>query len=223
MKAVVVFSGGQDSTTCLFEAIRRHGRAEVHALSFDYGQRHATELQAARDIADLARVGHTVLELPFFAEIGASALTDDTIDVDGSGGMEDEHADGGRLPTTFVPGRNMIMLGIGAAFAVSKGATSLWTGVSAEDYSGYPDCRGSFLDAMAHVVAQAMPSSANVHFVAPLLSRSKADTVRMAAELGTDCMDALGLSITCYHGKNPGCGECPSCVLRAKGFEEAGR
>lgn len=219
--AVVLLSGGQDSTTCLYSAIAEHGAARVVAVSVGYGQRHAAELDAAQRIAALAGVQHITLDTTVLAQLGDSALVTDAR-IDGDGGREDNEAPGG-LPTSFVPGRNMIMLAFAAAVAVKYDARRIYTGVCQTDFSGYPDCRREFVDAMERAATLAMPSSCGpIKIITPLMYLTKAETVKLARELGDACWTALGMSLTCYHGKRPGCGVCPACELRAKGFAEAG-
>lgn len=218
--AVVLLSGGQDSTTCLFWAMRTFDL--VHAISFQYGQRHAAELEVARKIAEIAGVASwKVLDVTALSQIGGSSLVGPG-EIRASGGMIDEEAPQG-LPTSFVPGRNLVFLGLAASYAVQVGARTVVIGVSQTDYSGYPDCRESFIDAVQEAVNRAMPSSfGEIKIETPLIARNKSATVMLAQELGEDCWQALGLSITCYEGHRPGCGKCPACVLRAVGFREAG-
>lgn len=210
-KAIVVFSGGQDSTTCLYWAINRFGVENVSALTFDYGQRHRIELRSAAAIASLAGIEHTVLPIDTFTALGGNALTGD-IDV------ATGNAPGEALPNTFVPGRNLIFLTFAAAHAWARGARHLVTGVAQTDYSGYPDCREHTLKALEQALRLGMESDVIIHM--PLMHQSKAETVRLAAALGA--MEALGLSHTCYNGCKPPCGKCQACILRAKGFAEAG-
>jgi 7-cyano-7-deazaguanine synthase len=217
-KCVVLLSGGQDSTTCLFWAKREFG--DVLALSIAYGQRHVAELDAARKIAALAGAQHVEVALPVFSGLTDSALTGSR-DIQAAGGYGDAQAPGG-LPTTFVPGRNLLFISVAAAHAVAAGARDIVTGVCQTDYSGYPDCRREFVDSLEHTLGLAMPSDCGPFQVyTPLMRLTKAETVHLAREL-PGCWDALQYSVTCYHGKRPGCGECPACVLRAKGFAEAG-
>ncbi len=225
-KAIVLFSGGQDSTTCLYWAKKRFD--EVHTLSISYGQRHRSELLAAKEIRHRAGIPHAnvhIVETSMFKELGDSALISRTVDpseIRGEGGRVDAEMPQG-LPTSFVPGRNLFFLAAAGALAVKLGIKHIVTGVCQTDYSGYPDCRREFIDAMAATLDLAMPSSAGPFLIhTPLMYLTKADTVRLAVELGVECMNALGASITCYEGEYPGCGECPACVLRAKGFAEAG-
>lgn len=218
--AVVLLSGGQDSTTCLFHAKKTWD--EVHAVTFRYGQRHASEIEAARQIADLADVASwKVLDVEALAQVGGSSLVDDG-EIRASGGMADAEAPDG-LPTTFVPARNAVFLALAAGHAARVGAGHVVIGVSEADYSGYPDCREPFVEAMEKALRHAMPSSVGgIAVQAPLMGRDKRATVLLARELGDECWEALGLSVTCYEGRRPGCGRCPACELRAAGFRAAG-
>ena len=217
---VVLFSGGQDSTTCLYLAIRDVGAENVLALTVDYGQRHAVELQSAKAIARLAKVKHIVTsQIDLSGVNDRNALTAKGV-IKPSGGLADNEAPGG-LPTTFVPLRNPLLLTIAAMAAANVGAEFVYTGVCQQDYSGYPDCRDSFVDAFNAMLAAALPSSVKTYVVAPLMFTTKADTVKLARSL-PGCWDALALSHTCYRGLRPACMQCPACELRQKGFEEAG-
>lgn len=213
-KALVVLSGGQDSTTCLYWALREFGAANVEAVTFDYGQRHRVELDCARKIAQLAGVRQTVLPIDTFAAIGGNALTDDSIAPE-DGARDDADT---ALPNTFVPGRNLVFLSFAAALAYTRGIEHVVTGVAQTDYSGYPDCRENTLKALELALRLGMDSRVTLH--APLMFMSKADTVRLAQDVGA--MDAMAWSHTCYNGEVPPCGRCASCELRAKGFAEAG-
>jgi 7-cyano-7-deazaguanine synthase len=219
--AVVVLSGGQDSTTCLYWALARY--AKVTAVTFDYGQRHSPEIQAAVSIATRADVDHHILSLKgVLGSLGDSALVGTKGDIQGSGGIPDYAMPQG-LPTSFVPGRNLLMLSAAASLAVKVGARHLVTGVCQTDYSGYPDCRREFIDALETALDKAMPSSAGPFTIqTPLMEMTKGQTVQLAADL-PGCWDALALTVTCYHGKRPGCGTCPACDLRIKGFAAAGK
>lgn len=213
-KALVVLSGGQDSTTCLYWAMREFGAANVEAVTFDYGQRHRVELDCARKIAQLAGVRQTVLPIDTFAAIGGNALTDDSIAPE-EGARDDADT---ALPNTFVPGRNLVFLSFAAALAYTRSIEHVVTGVAQTDYSGYPDCRENTLKALELALRLGMDSRVTLH--TPLMFMSKADTVRLAQDVGA--MDAMAWSHTCYNGEVPPCGRCASCELRAKGFAEAG-
>ncbi len=229
-KAIVLLSGGQDSTTALYWALQNFDYVE--AVSFDYGQRHGAELSAAMKIFDLVldegRIDrHWRLDIPALFELNDSALVrhragpEGASDVAASGGYGDREAAGG-LPTSFVPGRNLLMLSLAAARAVKSGIHSIVTGVCQTDYSGYPDCRREFIDSLERTLGLAMPSSCGpFRILTPLMHLTKAETVRLARRL-PGCWKALALTVTCYEGKRPGCGACPACELRAKGFAEAG-
>ena len=213
-KALVVLSGGQDSTTCLFWALREFGAANVEAVTFDYGQRHRIELDAARKVAELAGVRQTQLPIDTFAAIGGNALTDDSIAPE-QGARDDSDS---TIPNTFVPGRNLIFLSFAAAFAYTRGIEHVVTGVAQTDYSGYPDCRENTLKALELALRLGMDSRVTLH--TPLMFMSKAETVQLAQEVGA--MGAMAWSHTCYNGEVPPCGHCAACELRAKGFLEAG-
>lgn len=213
-KALVVLSGGQDSTTCLYWALQRFGAANVEAVTFDYGQRHRVELDSARTIAALAGVPHTVLPIDTFAAIGGNALTDASITPEQGARADDDT----ELPNTFVPGRNLIFLSFAAAFGYTRGARHLVTGVAQTDYSGYPDCRENTLKALELALRLGLDSRVELH--TPLMYLSKAETVQLAERVGA--LAALAWSHTCYNGEQPPCGHCAACELRAKGFSEAG-
>lgn len=221
-KSLVLLSGGQDSTTCLYWAKHQLKVDEVHALTVLYGQRHASELEAARLIAiEAGCTTHASVVLsPLF--VGSeSALVDHSKELRGDGGMADREMPNG-LPTSFVPGRNLLFVAAAIARAGAIGASSIVTGVCQTDYSGYPDCRAEFIQAMQRAVDAAWPSGVDAPAIyTPLMHLSKSETVALANGL-PGCMEALSKSITCYHGKHPGCMTCPACVLRQKGFNDAG-
>ena len=208
-KAVVVFSGGQDSTTCLYWAKREY--KEVIVLTFDYGQRHRIELDCARQIATMADVPQVVLPVNTFENLAGNALIDSSMKVQDTV-SEDE------LPNTFVPARNIIFLSFAAAFAYQRSFQTIVTGVSQADYSNYPDCRDETMQSLQQTLCLGLDSP--VHIETPLMHLSKAATVKLALECGA--MEALAYSHTCYQGMIPPCMSCPSCLLRQKGFEEAG-
>ena len=210
-KALVVLSGGQDSTTCLYWAIDRFGVDGVSSLTFDYGQKHRVELECAEKIAELAGVENTVLPIDTFRVLGGNALTDK---MDVKPGVDPDT----QLPNTFVPGRNLVFLTYAAAFAYQRNISNLVTGVAQTDYSGYPDCRNETIESLQQSIRLGMESDISIH--TPLMWLSKAETVKLAEQLGA--LEALAYSHTCYNGQQPPCGECEACRLRAKGFEEAG-
>ncbi len=211
-KALVVLSGGQDSTTCLYWAIDRFGADNVCSVTFDYGQRHRIELACAREIARFADVPNDILPIDTFRALGGDALTDADIEVDSSAADEED------LPNTFVPGRNLIFLTFAAAFAYQRGIMHIVTGVAQTDYSGYPDCREETMQSLQTALRQGMESEVQIH--TPLMHLSKKETVELAEELGA--MPAMAMTHTCYNGARPPCGACPACLLRAKGFADAG-
>ncbi len=211
--AVVVLSGGLDSTVCLAEAVAAH--EPVIALSVDYGQRHRIELERAAAIAGRYGVEHIEQRLDLGAW-GGSALTDPSIDVP----TASDAAGGPAIPITYVPGRNLIFLSLAVALAEARGCASVFIGVNALDYSGYPDCRPEFIESFRGTAALALRvgvEGAAVGITTPLLDLSKADIVRRGVDLGAP----LELTWSCYRGDATPCGDCDSCVLRAKGFAEA--
>ncbi len=207
--AIVVFSGGQDSTTCLYWALKNF--AVVETISFDYGQKHKIELEQASTIAGQLKVKHTILDLGLLNQLAPNALTRDNIDVEKYGEKRD-------LPNTFVDGRNMLFLTFTAVLAKQRGIRHIVTGVSQTDFSGYPDCRNVFIKSLNVTLDLAMDYQFEIH--TPLMWLSKAQTWELADQLG--CFEEiLHNTVTCYNGIiGAGCGECPACVLRARGLEE---
>ncbi|WP_436513988.1 7-cyano-7-deazaguanine synthase QueC [Clostridium thermobutyricum] len=208
-KAVVVFSGGQDSTTCLFWAKKRF--KEVIAVSFDYGQKHKAELDCAREICKKYSVEHYILDLGLLNQLAPNSLTRVDIEVD-----KDKPKDS--LPNSFVDGRNLLFLSFVAVLAKQKGTGNIITGVSQSDFSGYPDCRDVFIKSLNVTLNLSMDYEFNI--ITPLMWIDKADTWKMADDLGV--LDLVkNETLTCYNGiKGDGCGNCPSCKLRSHGFEE---
>ena len=211
-QALVVLSGGQDSTTCLYWALDKFGSNAVEAITFDYGQRHRVELGCAARVAEFAGVTHKVMPIDTFAALGGNALTDRNIGV-----QKDVDLETG-LPNTFVPGRNIVFLTFAAAYAWQRNIEHLVTGVAQTDYSGYPDCRQETIEALQLTIRLGMASNVVIH--TPLMSLTKKETVLLARDLGA--LEAMALTHTCYDGRRPPCGECPACELRARGFNEAG-
>lgn len=216
--AVVLLSGGVDSATTL--AMARHEGFACHAITFDYGQRHRLELEAARRVAESMGVGRHVT-IPFdLRAIGGSALTDD-IPVPRD---QDPETMAGQIPSTYVPARNTIFLSFALGWAEVLGAFDLYIGANAIDYSGYPDCRPEYIAAferMANLATRAGVTGEgrfNIH--APLIEMSKADILRTGVRLGVD----YALTTSCYDPADDGaaCGRCDACILRRNGFEEAG-
>lgn len=228
-RALVLFSGGQDSTACLAYALDKF--AHVETLGFDYGQTHKVELACRADIrAEIAKLhdwgdrlgeDHT-LPLPALAEIGGTALIGPNADEGGEIKMMENN-----LPSTFVPGRNLLFLTYGAALAYRRGLDVLVGGMCETDYSGYPDCRRDTLDALETAINKGMESAISID--TPLMHIDKAATWALAEKLGGDALVALTLehSHSCYRGDRDhrhawgyGCGDCPACQLRAAGYEK---
>lgn len=213
-KAIVLLSGGLDSATVL--AVAKSQGYQIYALSFDYGQRHRTELDAARRLAAQAQVvEHIVLPLNL-AQFGGSSLVDASLEVPQAG----EQAG---IPSTYVPARNTVFLAIALALAEAKQASELFIGVNAVDYSGYPDCRPEFIaafQAMANLATRAGVEGSGFRVVAPLQQMTKAEIIRLGVDLGVD----YAQTVSCYQADQQGkaCGHCDSCVLRASGFAQAG-
>lgn len=214
-RAVVLLSGGLDSSTCL--AIAREEGFDCYALSVEYGQRHAAELTSSRRVATaLGAIEHRLARVDL-GQFGGSALTDAGIAVP-IGGVES-----GAIPVTYVPARNTVMLSLSLAWAEVLGAGDIFIGVNAVDYSGYPDCRPEFISAfenMANIATKAGVEGARLRIHAPLMTLGKAEIIRRGVELGVD----YGLAVSCYQADPNGraCGLCDACRLRRAGFEEAG-
>ena len=215
-KAVVLLSGGLDSATCL--AIAKAEGFEVYALSFDYQQRHASELAAAKALAGSIRVAaHQILSVNL-RQWGGSALTCDDLAV-----PENREVDGLSVPVTYVPARNLIFLSLATAYAEVLGAKTIYIGVNDVDYSGYPDCRPAFIKAFseaARLGTCACDENWAFDIRTPLQYWSKAEIIKKGSELGVD----YSLSVSCYQADESGraCGVCDSCILRKKGFADAG-
>ena len=214
--AIVLVSGGLDSATCL--AIARAEGYRCHALSFQYGQRHHAELNAARKVAaELGAVEHRVMQIDLGA-FGGSALTDASIAVPEDG------ASGATIPVTYVPARNTVFLAFALAWAEVLQAHDIFIGVNAVDYSGYPDCRPEFIDAFAHMANLATREGVEgrepLRIRTPLINLTKAEIISRGATLGVD----FGTTVSCYQADERGraCGRCDSCRLRAAGFQAAG-
>ena len=207
--ALVVFSGGQDSTTCLFWA-KKHFK-KVYALSFLYGQKHVKEVELARNIARKAEVGLEVMDVSFIGHLGKNSLTDSSVRMD-------EEKPEGSFPNTFVPGRNLFFLSVAAVYARERGISHIVTGVSQTDFSGYPDCRDAFIKSLNVTLNLAMDDQFVIH--TPLMWIDKAQTWALADELGV--LDLVrNETLTCYNGvPGDGCGHCPACRLRREGLEK---
>lgn len=209
-KAVIVFSGGQDSTTCLLHALPRF--EDIHCITFDYGQRHRAEIEVSLALSrQLGITSHTVLDATLLNALTVSSLTRNNIPVPDANQLE-----GNGLPNTFVPGRNILFLTLASIYAYQVQAETVITGVCEEDFSGYPDCRDEFVKSLNHAIKSGMDY--NVQIETPLMRLNKAETWALA-----DHYNQLDLirehTLTCYNGViGSGCGDCAACELRAKGL-----
>lgn len=206
-KAIVVFSGGQDSTTCLFWAKKNF--KEVVAVSFDYNQKHIAELECAKNIAVELGVEHHILDMKLLAQLAPNALTRSDIKI--------KQGEGGAPPNTFVDGRNMLFLTFAAVLAKQLDAPHIITGVCETDFSGYPDCRDIFIKSLNVTLNLAMDYQFVIH--TPIMWIDKAETWKLADELAA--LDFIReKTLTCYNGIiGDGCGECPACILRKRGLD----
>lgn len=208
-KALVVFSGGQDSTTCLYWAKAHFD--EVYALSFVYGQKHVKEVEIAEKIAKEAGVKFGKMDVSLLGSLGANSLTDKSM-------VMDTDKPAATPPNTFVPGRNLFFLSIAAVYARERGIFDLVTGVSQTDFSGYPDCRDSFIRSLNVTLNMALDEQFVIH--TPLMWLDKSETWALADRLGV--LDTVRYkTLTCYNGvTGDGCGNCPACKLRRAGLEK---
>lgn len=207
-KAIVVFSGGQDSTTCLFWAIQQF--KEVEAVTFDYNQRHSLEIECAKNIANELGVRHHILDMSLLNQLAPNALTRSDIEV--------KDGEDGELPSTFVPGRNLLFLTFAGVLARQIGAKHLVTGVCETDFSGYPDCRDIFIKSLNVTLNLSMDDNFVIH--TPLMWLNKAETWELADKLNA-FEYVREKTLTCYNGViSDGCGECPACVLRKRGLDD---
>ena len=218
--AVVLLSGGLDSVTCLYWAKANY--ANVTAVSFNYGQRHNSELNAAKKIAATAQVNHRIIGIDL-AQLGGSALTDVSLvvpDAKQTDFSDNQHNDS--IPITYVPARNTIFLSYALALAEVTQSNAIVIGVNAVDYSGYPDCRPEYIAAfekMANLATKAGVMGNHLHIATPLLHLSKAEIIKLGVSLGVD----YALTVSCYRADSEGraCGHCDSCFLRQQGFLQA--
>ena len=206
-KAMVVFSGGQDSSTCLFWAMKNF--EEVVAVSFDYNQRHILELECAKDICKKHNIEHHIMDLSLLNQLAPNSLTRTDIEVD-----KDAPKEG--TPNSFVDGRNLLFLSFVAVFAKQRGIKHIITGVSQSDFSGYPDCRDSFIKSLNVTLNLAMDYEFVIH--TPIMWIDKEETWKLAYDLGV--LDIIkNETLTCYNGIiGNGCGDCPACKLRKRGY-----
>ncbi|GEM75481.1 7-cyano-7-deazaguanine synthase QueC [Vibrio sagamiensis] len=209
-KAVVVFSGGQDSTTCLVQALKEFD--EVHAITFDYGQRHRLEIEVAKKLAtELGITAHKVMNVELLNELAISSLTREDIPV-----SHDLQENG--LPNSFVPGRNILFLTLTGIYAYQIGAEAVITGVCETDFSGYPDCRDDFVKTMNSALIKGMDRQFEIK--TPLMWLTKAETWALADQYNS-LQVIRDHTLTCYNGViGDGCGECPACDLRKAGLDE---
>ncbi|MGR6834389.1 7-cyano-7-deazaguanine synthase QueC [Aliivibrio wodanis] len=208
--AIVVFSGGQDSTTCLIQALTQY--EHVHCITFDYGQRHNQEIEVAKKVAiELGATSHKVMDVGLLNELAVSSLTRDNIPV------SHELQENG-LPNSFVPGRNILFLTLAGIYAYQLGAESVITGVCETDFSGYPDCRDEFVKSINQSLVLGMDR--NLRIDTPLMWLNKAETWALADKYGK--LDYVrNQTLTCYNGViGDGCGDCPSCDLRKNGLDD---
>lgn len=213
-KAVVLLSGGLDSTVCM--AVAKAEGYQLFPISFNYHQRHSRELNCARQVAEFYKVtNHLVIETNMDA-IGGSALTDNTVEVPHGDVLRDD------IPVTYVPARNLIFLSYALGYAEVTGAERIFIGVNSLDYSGYPDCRPEFINLFQGVAdystKAAVQDERSIKVETPLIHLSKKEIVELGTKLGAP----LKFTTSCYKGGEAACGECDSCLLRLKGFEEAG-
>jgi 7-cyano-7-deazaguanine synthase len=207
--ALLLFSGGQDSTTCLFWALKHFTRVET--ICFRYGQRHESEIEAARAIATNVGVPFRIIDASLMADLSSNSLTDASVKMD-SGQIDDAP------PNTFVPGRNLLFVGMAAVVARERNIANIITGVSQTDYSGYPDCHDTFIRSLNVTLNLAMDEQFVIH--TPLMWLDKAAVWQLADELNVFEL-VKSQTVTCYNGiPGDGCGECPSCKLRRRGLEQ---
>jgi 7-cyano-7-deazaguanine synthase len=214
-KAVILVSGGLDSATVL--AMAKDEGYACYAVSFDYGQRHSAELDAAKSVAAAAGVEEHRIVIIDLSQFGGSALTDEAIDVPEANASEEA------IPITYVPARNTVFLSLALAWSEVLGASDIFVGVNAVDYSGYPDCRPAFISAyehMANLATRAGVEESKLTVHAPLIDLTKAEIIKQGTVLGVD----YSLTVSCYQADDTGaaCGVCDSCYLRREGFANAG-
>jgi 7-cyano-7-deazaguanine synthase len=212
-KAILIFSGGQDSTTCLYWALKNFD--VVEAITFNYGQKHSIELQCSMEICTLEAIKQTIIDISFLNTLVESALTS-------NGDVNEINAKG--LPASFVPNRNALFITLAHAYAQKIGAEAVITGVCETDFSGYPDCRKVFIDKIREALNTG--SDSDIRIITPLMHLNKGEIFELAHSLGK-ISEVVTLSHTCYNGNHStinewgyGCGECPACKLREKGFDE---
>ncbi len=216
--AVVILSGGQDSTTCLHWAIKNYSK--VYAITFNYGQTHNLEIESAKKITSMNNIEHEIINVPDILK-STSPLTDKSQSLETYDNYEQmDKIIGDRIELTFVPMRNAFFLTLGANYALSKNCRTLVTGVCQQDNANYPDCRKTFIDKQQQTINEALGID-DFKIETPLIFMTKAESIELSQTL-EGCMESLAYSHTCYAGQFPPCGKCHSCVLRAEGFKLAG-
>ena len=216
--AVVILSGGQDSTTCLHWAIKNYSK--VYAITFNYGQTHNLEIESAKKITSMNNIEHEIINVPDILK-STSPLTDKSQSLETYDNYEQmDKIIGDRIELTFVPMRNAFFLTLGANYALSKNCRTLVTGVCQQDNANYPDCRKTFIDKQQQTINEALGIN-DFKIETPLIFMTKAESIKLSQTL-EGCMESLAYSHTCYAGQFPPCGKCHSCVLRAEGFKLAG-
>lgn len=209
-KALVILSGGMDSTTLLYEVVKKEGADFVVAVSFNYNQKHSKELIKATKTCEKLGVGHHIIPLDVLNDVAISSLTRETIDVP-EGHYEQEN-----MKQTVVPNRNMVMISLAASYAMSRKILNLYCGVHSGDHAIYPDCRKEYIESLAKTLSLADWNPCNLY--APYLTLDKGDIVIKGKNLGVD----YSLTWTCYKGKQKACGNCGSCTERLEAFKKAG-
>lgn len=217
-KAVVLLSGGLDSSTSL--AVAKRDGFDCYALSFNYGQRHKVELDSARQVGEHFGIQKHIIVNFDLTQFGGSALTDTELEVPEMRSLDQMVAE---IPITYVPGRNTILLAYGLSYAEVINADAIYAGVNALDYSGYPDCRPEYIEAyqkMADIATRKTVEGSTIQIVTPLIDLSKVEIIKLGHELGVD----FSMTSSCYNPSHDGkaCGKCDSCILRREGFEKAG-
>lgn len=214
-KALILLSGGQDSTTCLAWAKKKFKK--IYAITFDYGQRHKIELNSAKKIAKITNTPLKIQKISLFKEFSKNALTHN-IKITAGKNIPNSKNKKSNPPSTFVPGRNLIFLSIAAIYAKQLKITDIITGVCETDYSGYPDCRKKFIKSLEKTLSLSM--NCQFKIITPLMRLTKAKTVKLMKQLNK--INLLKYTHTCYKGSRIACGECPACKLRLHGFKQAG-
>lgn len=210
-KALVLLSGGQDSATCLLLALQEY--TEVECISFYYAQKHQRELESAEEICELLELNHSIIDATILQDITTSAL------FNCSGNTDFPIDPQTNLPTSFVPGRNILFLTLASIYAYTRKINTIYCGVCQSDYSGYPDCRLNTIKALELALCYGLDKP--IYILTPLMHLTKAESINLVKDI-YNFKPVMELTHTCYNGMNPPCKICPSCLLRAKGFADAG-